>query len=167
MEVGVFFTAGEGAVDIAEVASAAESLGFGSLWVGEHVVMPVEYERAALTDGCTAFGVWRRIVLPLSLPAMLVTVFLVTALSIGELACSHLLSPPGYSTVASRFFSLIHYGLVGDVAALSLISILGVSIPWLGLALLILLELVLELFLFEALLLQQHKLKLHIHQLLS
>lgn len=45
MEVGVFFTAGEGAIDIARVARAAEELGFGSLWVGEHVVLPVEYER--------------------------------------------------------------------------------------------------------------------------
>lgn len=45
MEVGVFFTAGEGAVDIAEVARATEELGFGSLWVGEHVLMPVDYER--------------------------------------------------------------------------------------------------------------------------
>jgi probable F420-dependent oxidoreductase len=45
MEVGVFFTAGDGAIDIAEVARTAEALGFGSLWVGEHVVLPVEYER--------------------------------------------------------------------------------------------------------------------------
>ncbi len=45
METGVFFTAGEDAVDIARVARAAEDLGFGSLWVGEHVLMPVEYER--------------------------------------------------------------------------------------------------------------------------
>lgn len=45
MKMGVFFTAGEGAVDIADVARAAEGLGFGSLWVGEHVIMPVEYAR--------------------------------------------------------------------------------------------------------------------------
>ncbi len=45
MKVGVFFTAGEHAADIAEVARAAEALGFGSLWLGEHVVMPVAYER--------------------------------------------------------------------------------------------------------------------------
>lgn len=45
MKLGVFFTAGQGAVDIAEVARATEGLGFGSLWVGEHVVMPVEYDR--------------------------------------------------------------------------------------------------------------------------
>ncbi len=97
--------------------------------------IPVEYERAALTDGCTTFGVWRRIVVPLTFPALLVSTFVVTALSVGELSCSHLLSPAGYSTVASRFFSLIHYGLVGDAAALSLISILGVSMPWLALLL--------------------------------
>ena len=54
MEMGVFFTAGEDAVDIARVARAAEERGFGSLWVGEHVVMPVEYERvypASESDG--------------------------------------------------------------------------------------------------------------------
>ncbi|MEZ4282138.1 MAG: LLM class F420-dependent oxidoreductase [Myxococcota bacterium] len=45
MEVGLFFTAGEGAADIAEVARAAEAFGFGSLWVGEHVLMPVDYAR--------------------------------------------------------------------------------------------------------------------------
>jgi len=50
MEVGVFFTAGEGAVDIAEVARAVEALGFGSLWVGEHVVLPVEYEKVYPAD---------------------------------------------------------------------------------------------------------------------
>lgn len=43
MEIGVFFTAGDGAVDIAAVARRAEALGFGSIWVGEHVVAPVDY----------------------------------------------------------------------------------------------------------------------------
>lgn len=53
LQVGLFFTAGDGAIDIARVARAAEDAGFGSLWVGEHVVMPVEYERAypASPDG--------------------------------------------------------------------------------------------------------------------
>jgi probable F420-dependent oxidoreductase len=45
MKVGLFFTAGEGAADIAEVARAAEAKGFGSLWVGEHVLIPERYER--------------------------------------------------------------------------------------------------------------------------
>ena len=45
MKVGLFFTAGEGAADIADVARATEDRGFGSLWVGEHVLMPVDYER--------------------------------------------------------------------------------------------------------------------------
>lgn len=45
MEVGIFFTAGEGAVDIADVGRAVESHGFGSLWVGEHVLIPVDYQR--------------------------------------------------------------------------------------------------------------------------
>lgn len=44
MKLGLFFTAGEGSVDIADVARATEARGFGSLWVGEHVLMPAEYE---------------------------------------------------------------------------------------------------------------------------
>ena len=44
MKVGLFFTAGEAAVDIADVARASEAAGFGSLWVGEHVLLPKEYD---------------------------------------------------------------------------------------------------------------------------
>jgi probable F420-dependent oxidoreductase len=44
MKVGLFFTAGEAAVDIADVARATEAAGFGSLWVGEHVLLPKEYD---------------------------------------------------------------------------------------------------------------------------
>ena len=53
MKVGLFFTAGEGAVDIADVARAAEAAGFASLWVGEHVLLPVEFEKVypASDDG--------------------------------------------------------------------------------------------------------------------
>lgn len=45
MKIGLMFTAGHEAIDIARVARAAEERGFGSLWVQDHVVSPVEFQR--------------------------------------------------------------------------------------------------------------------------
>jgi iron(III) transport system permease protein len=92
-----------------------------------------ELETMARVDGCGELDVLRRIVVPLSLPAVLMTLFVTMILSLGELPCSLLVTPPGYATVASRFFSMIHYGLYRDAAALCLLSILCVLLPWAGL----------------------------------
>lgn len=45
MEIGLYFLPGDGAIDIARVARSAEERGFGSLWVGDHVVLPLDFER--------------------------------------------------------------------------------------------------------------------------
>ncbi|MCZ6792050.1 MAG: ABC transporter permease subunit [Planctomycetota bacterium] len=97
--------------------------------------IPREFEDAARLEGATTFDVWRRVVLPLSLPGAFVAFFVVTALSLGELPCSSLVSPPGYETVGKRFFSFIHYGIYGEAAALCLLSLVGALVPWLGLVL--------------------------------
>ena len=43
MQCGIFFIATEYSVDIALLAKRAEDLGFDSLWVGEHPIIPVQY----------------------------------------------------------------------------------------------------------------------------
>jgi len=91
--------------------------------------IPRDAENAARIDGCTKLQVWARIILPLCLPAMCVAFFLVTALSLGEVPCSLLVTPPGYQTVGARFFSLIHYGLRGEAAALCLLAVGMILIP--------------------------------------
>jgi iron(III) transport system permease protein len=96
-----------------------------------------DWEHAARVDGATKIQVWARIILPLCLPAMLVSFFLVTALSLGEVPCSLLVTPPGYQTVGARFFSLIHYGLQGEAAALCLLAVGLVLIPAAGLLLIL------------------------------
>ena len=86
--------------------------------------LPAEIEMMARADGCGDLDVLRHIVFPLCARPMLTALFLTVILSLGELPCSLLVTPPGYATVASRFFSMIHYGLYRDAAALCLLSIL-------------------------------------------
>ncbi len=94
--------------------------------------VPIETEFAAELDGCGRFDLWRKVVFPLCLPTALLVLLAVTLLSLGELPCSLLLTPPGYMTVGARFFSLIHYSLYGEAAFLSLLSSLLVAVPFLG-----------------------------------
>lgn len=91
--------------------------------------IPHECEQAAQVDGCSRLDLWARIIFPQCLPSALLAVFLVTLLSLGELPCSVLVAPPGYVTIGVRFFSLIHYGLYGDAAALCILSMLIVIAP--------------------------------------
>lgn len=95
--------------------------------------VPRECELAAKVDGCGSLGTWWYMIWPLCLPAALVAMLAVLVLAIGELPCSLLVTPPGYLTVGARFFSLIHYGLYPDAAALCVISMAAVLIPWGGL----------------------------------
>ncbi len=68
---------------------------------------------------------------------VLVAVFIVTVLAIGELPCSLLVTPPGYVTVGVRFFNLVHYGMYPDAAMLCLLSIGSVVLPCAALLLLL------------------------------
>lgn len=95
--------------------------------------VPADCVRAARVDGCGSLGVFRHIVWPSALPTTLVALFVVLTLSLGELPCSQLVAPPGYQTVIVRFFTLIHYGLYPDAAALCLISMATILFPWTGL----------------------------------
>ncbi|MGB2987622.1 MAG: ABC transporter permease subunit [Phycisphaerae bacterium] len=99
--------------------------------------IPLECELAAKVDGCTELAVWRRIVWPQCMHTVLVTMFIVTVLAIGELPCSLLVTPPGFITVGARFFSLVHYGMYPDAAMLCLLSIGSVVVPCAALLLLL------------------------------
>lgn len=98
--------------------------------------IPIECELAARVDGCGPFRVWLHIIWPQCIPSALAAMFIVMVLAIGELPCSLLVTPPGYTTVGARFFSLLHYGLYPDATILCLLSIGSVLVPWLGLFLL-------------------------------
>lgn len=75
---------------------------------------------------------WWRIVggiaLPLALPYAIAVWTVAFVLALGEVDAAVLLSPPGVSTFALRLYSLMHYGPDSFVAALSLLTAIGVSL---------------------------------------
>ena len=81
----------------------------------------------AATDGA---GWWRRllfIVIPQRWPALVAAWLVALAVSIGELAATVLVVPPGPTTISVRIFSLIHYGVDDRVASICLVLVLGLA----------------------------------------
>ncbi|MEM7232583.1 MAG: ABC transporter permease subunit [Planctomycetota bacterium] len=84
--------------------------------------IPRRIEDAAILDGADDATIWWRVLLPLARRATLGSFLFVSTLALGELPASQLVKPPGYETVGTRYFSLVHYGIEGDAAALCLLS---------------------------------------------
>jgi iron(III) transport system permease protein len=80
---------------------------------------------AARLAPASAGSRFRRIVLPLLAPSLLVGWTLGFVLSLHELAGTLLVTPPGVETLSVRIYSLYHYGANNMVAALSLFLIAG------------------------------------------
>lgn len=99
--------------------------------------IPIDCEAAARLDGCGPVQTWVRIIWPLCLPGFVTALLVVMILSAGELPCSVLVTPPGYSTVGERFFTLMHSGFYPDVAVLCVLSIAVIVVPWAGLVVLL------------------------------
>lgn len=81
-------------------------------------------EAARLAPG-SRFRRVHRILLPLSLPYLVLGGALGFILSLHELCGTMLISPPGTETLAVRIYSLYHYGAGSLVAALSVFLILS------------------------------------------
>jgi iron(III) transport system permease protein len=74
---------------------------------------------------------WRRSVfvrLPLLAPGLLAAGGLVFALSLGELAATLMIVPPGRATLAMRIYNYLHYGASDVVAGLGLLMVAGVLV---------------------------------------
>jgi iron(III) transport system permease protein len=78
-------------------------------------------QEAAALDGCGAWTILRKIVLPQRWRAMVAAWGFALALSIGDVSCSLLVIPPGIDTVARRLFGMVHSGVDDQVAAACLL----------------------------------------------
>jgi ABC-type Fe3+ transport system permease subunit len=85
--------------------------------------VPGEIEDAARADGAGPLRVLFSIWLPLALPAIVGGALVVFALSVSELAVSHLLCPPGYQTLAEHLFDRLHTGEVERVSSVAIIMV--------------------------------------------
>ena len=89
--------------------------------------------------GFLSTGSWtrvaRKIVIPLSMPSLMVGFFIAFILSLGELGTTLLIIPPGKETITIKIYNLMHYGADQLVAASCLILI-AIILVFLGLFLL-------------------------------
>ncbi len=81
---------------------------------------PAAWEEAAAANGLKPGRTWARVTLPALLPALAAVWSLGFVLSSRSLDVLLLTEPPGYTPLAVRLFSLMHYGPRADVAVLAL-----------------------------------------------
>lgn len=83
---------------------------------------------AARVDGAGWWGTLWLIAVPNCWPVLASTWLIVAALSVGELAATLLVMPPGPPTLTIRLFGMLHYGVEDRVAAMSLVLLAGLSL---------------------------------------
>ncbi len=86
-------------------------------------------EEAALLSGASWPKTMALILVPLCLPGIAVAWFAVYVFSMSELTAGLLLAPPGFETLQTRIYTLMHYGAGKIVAALCLFLIAAVVFP--------------------------------------
>jgi ABC-type Fe3+ transport system permease subunit len=98
--------------------------------------IPARLRETARADGAGALGELRHVVLPAALPAALAAALAVTALALGELGASKLVSTPGARPFAEELFVQLHYRTGADVAvrALLLLAVVGTTVGGAALA---------------------------------
>jgi iron(III) transport system permease protein len=89
--------------------------------------VPFEVEESAEIDGCSLWEVHRFIYWPLSINHAALAWFIVLAYSYGEIACSVLIAPADYVTLAVRFSSLMHLGAYRDPAVIVILTVSAIS----------------------------------------
>ena len=86
--------------------------------------VPEELLESAMVDGAGPMTRLWRIALPMRWSAAAVAWLAALAISLGDLAASILVVPPGVTTLSIRIFGLLHYGVEDQVAGICLAMIL-------------------------------------------
>ena len=92
------------------------------LWVAIASIPPATLESAA-GDGAGPLRQLWHIAVPQVWRSMAAVWFLAWILASGELAATDLVQPPGVTTLSSRVYRLLHYGVEDRVAAIALVMI--------------------------------------------
>jgi len=89
-----------------------------------HKTIPRDLIDAARLFRGNGAATWRQVYLPLYWRGIAASCLLVFALSLGELAATILVLPPGQGALSIRVFNLLHYGSTSAVASLCLLMLL-------------------------------------------
>lgn len=85
------------------------------LWVFLRAV-PKQYEQMAIVDGASAKDVLLRVYLPICIKPVIISAIVVFLWCLGDLDASLIICPPGTTTLSIRMFTMLHFGVYGDVA---------------------------------------------------
>ncbi len=94
-------------------------------WQALRTVSP-EMLDAAAVDGAGRWARFWRVGLPSRLSAVALTWLVVLVLSLGDLAATVLVVPPGMTTLSLRIFDLLHTGVQDRVAGICL-TLVGIA----------------------------------------
>ena len=99
--------------------------------------VPRELLESAAVDGAGRLGRFRHVIWPLVRRSAVVAWLVALAVSMGDLAASILVVPPGVETLAIHIFGLIHYGVDDRVAGITLAMVgafvaIGIVVQWLA-----------------------------------
>jgi iron(III) transport system permease protein len=83
---------------------------------------------AAALDGLSPWRAFWRIVVPQRWPAVAAAWTMAFAIAAGDLAWCHLVTPPGLDLLSRRIFGLVHSGVEEQVAAVSLVIVMGYAV---------------------------------------
>lgn len=64
-----------------------------------------------------------RVIIPLTIPGLVVSSAVIFALTVAELGASMLVTPPGQTTLIMKIYNYLHYGSSSGVAALSILLV--------------------------------------------
>lgn len=85
------------------------------LWVFLRAV-PRQYEQMAVVDGASTKDVLLRVYLPICVKPFFISTIVVFLWCLGDLDTSLIICPPGTTTLPIRMFTMLHFGVYGDVA---------------------------------------------------
>ena len=111
------------------VAHVAFNISFVAVVVrGRLAEMDRALEEAAADLGANAWTTFRRVTLPLLMPAIVSAALLAFTLSLDDFVITFFVSGPGSTTLPVRVYSMIKFGVTPEVNAISTLMLLGSTV---------------------------------------
>lgn len=111
------------------VAHVAFNISFVAVVVRARLVeMDRSLEEAAADLGADAWKTFRRVTLPLLMPAIVSAALLAFTLSLDDFVITFFVSGPGSTTLPVRVYSMIKFGVTPQVNAISTLMLLGSTV---------------------------------------
>ena len=95
---------------------------------GRLAEMDRSLEEAAADLGANTWTTFRRVTLPLLMPAIVSAALLAFTLSLDDFVITFFVSGPGSTTLPVRVYSMIKFGVTPEVNAISTLMLLGSTV---------------------------------------